>query len=190
MGRPFIVLGDSTSHGGTVVGASGSTDTHGRRIARVGDQVTCPKKGHGTTVIVSGDPTMIIDGRARRPPWRQVRLWRHPHLRDRRFPPASEPLRGALHTVTGCCRVDSTVIEQAVQGMARILKALGLGLVIATIVWLVTLWQWQNAERDIGMSDIVVQLIVLPAAVDSGAAGRAVGCAALANLASCACSSP
>ena len=46
--------------------------------------------------------------------------------------------------------------------MARILKALGLGLVIATIVWLVTLWQWQNAERDIGMSDIVVQLIVLP----------------------------
>ena len=48
--------------------------------------------------------------------------------------------------------------------MARILKALGLGLVIATIVWLVTLWQWQNAERDIGMSDIVVQLIVLPPA--------------------------
>ena len=46
--------------------------------------------------------------------------------------------------------------------MARILKALGLGLVIATIVWLVTLWQWQNAERDIGMTDIVVQLIVLP----------------------------
>ena len=63
MGRPFIVLGDSTSHGGKVVGASASTDTHGRRIARVGDKVTCPKKGHGgTTVIVSGDPTMIIDG--------------------------------------------------------------------------------------------------------------------------------
>jgi uncharacterized Zn-binding protein involved in type VI secretion len=62
MGRPFIVLGDSTSHGGTVVGASGTTDTGGRRIARVGDAVTCPKRGHGTTVIVSGDPTMIIDG--------------------------------------------------------------------------------------------------------------------------------
>ncbi len=63
MGRPFIVLGDSTSHGGQVVGASGTTDTNGRRIARVGDQVTCPRKGHGgTTVIVSGDPTMIIDG--------------------------------------------------------------------------------------------------------------------------------
>jgi uncharacterized Zn-binding protein involved in type VI secretion len=62
MGRPFIVMGDQTDHGGVVVGASGTTDTHGKRIARVGDQVTCPKKGHGTTVIVSGDPTMIIDG--------------------------------------------------------------------------------------------------------------------------------
>jgi uncharacterized Zn-binding protein involved in type VI secretion len=60
--RPFIVIGDQTDHGGVVVGASGTTDTHSRRIARVGDQVTCPKKGHGTTVIVSGDPTMIIDG--------------------------------------------------------------------------------------------------------------------------------
>jgi len=62
MSRPFIVIGDPTDHGGVVVGASGTTDTHGKRIARVGDQVTCPKKGHGTTVIVSGYPTMIIDG--------------------------------------------------------------------------------------------------------------------------------
>lgn len=62
MGRPFIVLGDSTDHGGVVVGAAGTTDTYGKRIARVGDQVTCPKKGHGTTVIVTGDATMIIDG--------------------------------------------------------------------------------------------------------------------------------
>jgi uncharacterized Zn-binding protein involved in type VI secretion len=62
MSRPFIVLGDQTDHGGVVVGAAGTTDTHGKRIARVGDQVTCPKKGHGTTVIVTGDPTMIIDG--------------------------------------------------------------------------------------------------------------------------------
>ncbi|PPE70399.1 PAAR domain-containing protein [Caldimonas thermodepolymerans] len=63
MARPFIVLGDVTSHGGKVIEASGTTDTHGRRIARVGDKVTCPKKGHGrTTVIVTGDPTMLIDG--------------------------------------------------------------------------------------------------------------------------------
>jgi uncharacterized Zn-binding protein involved in type VI secretion len=62
MSRPFIVIGDQTDHGGVVVGAAGTTDTHGKRIARVGDQVTCPKKGHGTTVIVTGDATMIIDG--------------------------------------------------------------------------------------------------------------------------------
>lgn len=63
-GRPFIVLGDQTDHGGIVIEASVMTDTHGKGIARVGDQVTCPKRAHGTTVIVSGDPTMIIDGKA------------------------------------------------------------------------------------------------------------------------------
>ena len=63
MGRPFIVLGDKTDHGGTVIEASGVTDTQGKRIARVGDQVTCSIRNHGTTVIVSGDPTMIIDGK-------------------------------------------------------------------------------------------------------------------------------
>ena len=62
MGRPFIVLGDKTDHGGEVIEASGVTDTHGKRMARVGDKVTCPKKGHSTTVIVSGEPTMLIDG--------------------------------------------------------------------------------------------------------------------------------
>lgn len=60
--RPFIVVGDRTDHGGVVVGSTMTTDTHGKRLARVGDQVTCPKKGHGTTVIVTGDSTMIVDG--------------------------------------------------------------------------------------------------------------------------------
>jgi uncharacterized Zn-binding protein involved in type VI secretion len=64
MGRPFIVTGDKTSHGGTVIEGAATTDTGGRRIARVGDQVTCPRKGHGgTTVIATGDPTCLIDGR-------------------------------------------------------------------------------------------------------------------------------
>jgi len=63
MGRPFIVLGDQTDHGGQVIEASGMSFVHGRRMARVGDKVTCPKHGHGhTTVIVTGDPTMIVDG--------------------------------------------------------------------------------------------------------------------------------
>ena len=60
--RPFIVIGDMTDHGGVVIGSTMTTDTHGKGLARVGDQVTCPKKGHGTTVIVTGDPTMIVDG--------------------------------------------------------------------------------------------------------------------------------
>lgn len=62
MSRPFIVIGDRTDHGGMVVGSTLTTDTHGKRLARVGDQVTCPKKGHGTTLIVTGDLTMIVDG--------------------------------------------------------------------------------------------------------------------------------
>lgn len=65
MSRAFIVLGDRTSHGGTVVGASGSTDTHGQRIARIGDLVSCPKKGcRGLFPIVQGDASMLIDGAA------------------------------------------------------------------------------------------------------------------------------
>lgn len=64
MSRPFILLGDKTSHGGTVISASSTTDCEGKGIARVGDQVTCPKKGHGRiTTIATGDPTAMIDGR-------------------------------------------------------------------------------------------------------------------------------
>lgn len=63
MTRPFIVIGDTTDHGGTVISGAATTDTDDKRIARVGDKVSCPKKGHGgITVIVSGDPTVIIDG--------------------------------------------------------------------------------------------------------------------------------
>lgn len=64
MSRPFILLGDKTSHGGVVISASESSDCDGKGIARVGDKVTCPKKGHGrVTTIATGDPTAIIDGR-------------------------------------------------------------------------------------------------------------------------------
>ena len=65
MGRPFIVIGDKTSHGGVVIEGAPTTDTNGIRIARIGDKVTCPQRGHGeTTVIATGDPTCIIEGRA------------------------------------------------------------------------------------------------------------------------------
>jgi uncharacterized Zn-binding protein involved in type VI secretion len=65
MSRPFIVLGDKTDHGGVVIEAAPTSDAAGKGLARVGDKVTCPQRGHGgMTVIVSGDPTMIIGGRA------------------------------------------------------------------------------------------------------------------------------
>lgn len=60
----MVVLGDRTDHGGTVIEASMVTDTYGKYIARVGDRVHCPKKGHQDVVIVQGDHTMLIDGRA------------------------------------------------------------------------------------------------------------------------------
>lgn len=46
--------------------------------------------------------------------------------------------------------------------MNRVWKAGGLLLIVGTMVWLVTLWQWQNADRDVTMADIVVQLLLLP----------------------------
>lgn len=63
--RPIICVGDKTDHGGVVIEGSPFDDIDGRRIARVGDKVTCPLKGHGeTTVIVTGDPTCEFDGKA------------------------------------------------------------------------------------------------------------------------------
>ena len=64
MGLPLIVLGDKTSHGGTVIEGSMTTTIDGKPVARVGDKVSCPIPGHGTCVIVSGDMTWIIDGQA------------------------------------------------------------------------------------------------------------------------------
>jgi uncharacterized Zn-binding protein involved in type VI secretion len=63
MSKPFILIGDKTDHGGVVIEGAPTTDAAGIRIARIGDKVTCPRRGHGgTTVIVSGDPTCIIEG--------------------------------------------------------------------------------------------------------------------------------
>lgn len=61
MSKPFIVIGDKTSHGGVVIEGAPTTDTGGLRIARVGDKVSC-RRHSGTIVITSGDPTCIIEG--------------------------------------------------------------------------------------------------------------------------------
>jgi uncharacterized Zn-binding protein involved in type VI secretion len=63
MSQPLIVLGDKTSHGGTVIACSAFSNTHGKGWARVGDMVSCPRCG-GVFPIIQGDPSLIDDGRA------------------------------------------------------------------------------------------------------------------------------
>ncbi|NUU01323.1 PAAR domain-containing protein [Herbaspirillum robiniae] len=60
MSKPVIVLGDKTSHGGAVIEATGQTMISNKRVARVGDKVSCPRCG--TNSIVSGDATLQVDG--------------------------------------------------------------------------------------------------------------------------------
>lgn len=64
MPRAYVVVDDLTSHGGVVLDGGPATTRDGRAIARVGDAVSCPRKGHGPrTAIVSGDAGLLIDGR-------------------------------------------------------------------------------------------------------------------------------
>ncbi len=60
----LIVLGDKTSHGGTVIESSSESSIGGIRIARMGDMVACPVPGHGVNPIVTGDVTLLIDGKS------------------------------------------------------------------------------------------------------------------------------
>lgn len=67
MGRPYIVVGDRTSHGGSVIAGAPTSVTGGKPIARIGDAITCPRpdcviRGMGVNHIVSGDPTATVDG--------------------------------------------------------------------------------------------------------------------------------
>jgi uncharacterized Zn-binding protein involved in type VI secretion len=62
MGRKIIVVGDPTDHGGQVISGSPTQQINGKAIARLGDQVDCPQKGHGVNAIVEGDPSMLING--------------------------------------------------------------------------------------------------------------------------------
>lgn len=61
MAGPLIRMGDKTSHGGVVIEASQHSDSGGVGIARMGDKVSCPM--HGIAPIVTGDATMIVDGK-------------------------------------------------------------------------------------------------------------------------------
>ncbi|MBQ5939449.1 PAAR domain-containing protein [Massilia sp. AB1] len=60
--KGVIRLGDSTSHGGKVIAASGTAFVHGIAVARKGDACVCPINGHSPCVIAEGDPVVLVDG--------------------------------------------------------------------------------------------------------------------------------
>lgn len=60
MSKPFIVVGDKSTHGGVVVLGATTVTTHGKLVARVNDMVTCPKCG--PTIVATGDSSMMVMG--------------------------------------------------------------------------------------------------------------------------------
>ncbi|MDC8757068.1 PAAR domain-containing protein [Janthinobacterium fluminis] len=60
MSRPICREGDATTHGGKVLQASGNFPVNGKRAARVGDWVSCPK--HGANQIVEGGGATLEGG--------------------------------------------------------------------------------------------------------------------------------
>lgn len=58
----IIRLGDSGTHGGSVITASPDVWAEGQRVARVGDTYNCPT--HGPNPIVTGSPNTTANGQA------------------------------------------------------------------------------------------------------------------------------
>ena len=58
----IVLIGDKTSHGGTVISASSNITVDGKKAALVGDMVNCPVDGHGTNPIVEGSPHRTFNG--------------------------------------------------------------------------------------------------------------------------------
>ncbi|MYM26938.1 PAAR domain-containing protein [Duganella sp. CY15W] len=60
MNLPLIVIGDKTTHGGTVISADMTFDINGKCVARIGDMTVCPKcKGVFPIKSGAGD---LVDG--------------------------------------------------------------------------------------------------------------------------------
>ena len=59
MSKYIIVIGDRTSHGGTVITADYTSDINGKYIARVGDMTVCPRC-RGTFPITTGASDTIF----------------------------------------------------------------------------------------------------------------------------------
>ena len=64
MFKGLVLLGDKTTHGGSVISASSTMIVNGKKVALIGDKVSCPIPGHGTNPIVEGSSEWISDGKA------------------------------------------------------------------------------------------------------------------------------
>ena len=62
--RAVVRLGDSSSHGGTVITASSRVRVEGVPVARKGDLHSCPIPGHGITPIATGTVRCKVEGSA------------------------------------------------------------------------------------------------------------------------------
>jgi uncharacterized Zn-binding protein involved in type VI secretion len=59
----FIVIGDRTSHGGTVISGDPVWTIDGQPVARIGDQVTCPRCKRTSTITYSLYPSVLTNGK-------------------------------------------------------------------------------------------------------------------------------
>jgi len=58
----IIRVGDKTTHDGSVTTGSETMKFGGIGVARKGDEVSCPVKGHGPTTISEGNPNFLDQG--------------------------------------------------------------------------------------------------------------------------------
>ncbi|EKS7793740.1 PAAR domain-containing protein [Edwardsiella piscicida] len=56
MSKGFVLIGDKTTHGGQLIFASSTMVVNGKKVALVGDKVSCPKEGHTINAIIEGSP--------------------------------------------------------------------------------------------------------------------------------------
>jgi uncharacterized Zn-binding protein involved in type VI secretion len=64
MSLPWIVKGDKTSHGGTVIEGAPTFYTEGKQVALLGHMTTCPTCKGGPFPIVTGAPDFVCNGRS------------------------------------------------------------------------------------------------------------------------------
>ncbi|WP_145531774.1 PAAR domain-containing protein [Yersinia kristensenii] len=64
MSKGFVLLGDKTTHGGEVISATSSMVVNGKKVALIGDMISCPQTGHGVNTIIEGSTEWASDGKA------------------------------------------------------------------------------------------------------------------------------